>query len=141
MRLVQVRFGPASDVPKPKVQVMQRPDSSNKRYPKMTADKRRRFEKAIAEEKAAQTENVAAAKPVAEKLVLERKKTAALVAELRAAREAAGVSLSEIDQRTGIRKSALSRLENSKAPNPTLVTLQRYATAIGMKLEHLLKAI
>ena len=31
-------------------------------------------------------------------------------------------------------KSALSRLENSKAPNPTLAYLQRYAEAIGCRL-------
>ncbi len=105
-------------------------------YPKMTAEQRRDFERAVAEENAGKAENVTAAKPVAEKLLRERKKIAELVAMLREAREADGVSLSEMEQRTGIRKSALSRLENSKTPNPTLVTLQRYAAAIGMKLDH-----
>jgi transcriptional regulator with XRE-family HTH domain len=53
---------------------------------------------------------------------------------LREAREAENVSLAELEKRTGIRKSALSRLENSNAPNPTLATLQRYAEALGKRL-------
>jgi transcriptional regulator with XRE-family HTH domain len=36
--------------------------------------------------------------------------------------------------RTGVRKSALSRLENSKAPNPTLASLQRYAEALDTRI-------
>ena len=55
----------------------------------------------------------------------------AVVPQLRDAREAAGVSLAEPEQRTGIRKSVRSRLENSKAPNPTLATLQRHADTLG----------
>ncbi len=58
----------------------------------------------------------------------------AIVRQLREAREAAGVSLAELEQRTGIRKSVLSRLENSKAPNPTLATLQRYSAAVGKRV-------
>jgi len=118
---------------------MLKPESPEKRYPKMTAEQRREFDRAVAEENAGRAENVAAAKPVAEKLLLERKQIAKFVAELREAREAAGISLSEMEQRTGIRKSALSRLEDSKTPNPTLLTLQRYAAAIGMKLNCLLE--
>ncbi len=115
---------------------MRKPEPSEKRYPKMTAEQRLDFERAVAEENAGRTGNVAAAKPVAEKLLLERKVIAEFVATLREARETAGVSLSEMEKRTGIRKSALSRLENSASPNPTLVTLNRYAAAIGMKLDH-----
>ncbi len=35
-------------------------------------------------------------------------------------------------------KPSLSRLENSAAYNSTLQTLHRYATAIGLSLEHVL---
>jgi transcriptional regulator with XRE-family HTH domain len=59
---------------------------------------------------------------------------AQIVRRLREAREAARVSLAEMEARTGIRRSALSRLENSKAPNPTLASLQRYAHALGKEL-------
>ena len=69
------------------------------------------------------------ARPVAQRLKDERKVFAGLVAKLRMARGKAGVSLSELESRTGITKSSLSRLENSAAPNPTLITLHRYASA------------
>ena len=36
--------------------------------------------------------------------------------------------------RTGIGRSALSRLENDEIANPTIVTLTRYADALGKKL-------
>lgn len=58
---------------------------------------------------------------------------AALV-ELKKAREAAGLSLADVAERSGIDKAALSRLENGIHDNPTVDTLMRYATAIGKKL-------
>ncbi len=53
---------------------------------------------------------------------------------LKAERQAQGLSLSDVEQRTGIGRSALSRLENETEPNPTVVTLTRYAEALGKKL-------
>ena len=53
---------------------------------------------------------------------------------LKAEREAQGVSLSELQRRTGISKSALSRLENDPHPNPTIGTLQRIAEALGREI-------
>ena len=53
---------------------------------------------------------------------------------LRAERERLGLSLADVEQRSGLRRSVLSRLENDNTSNPTLLTLQRYATAIGMTL-------
>ncbi len=53
---------------------------------------------------------------------------------LKAQRQAQGLSLSDVEQRTGIRRPALSRLENETEPNPTMVTLIRYAEALGKKL-------
>jgi DNA-binding XRE family transcriptional regulator len=53
---------------------------------------------------------------------------------LKAEREARGLSLSDIEQRSGIARSALSRLENETDPNPTLLTLTRYAEAVGKQL-------
>ncbi|MCG8649122.1 MAG: helix-turn-helix domain-containing protein, partial [Pirellulales bacterium] len=89
---------------------------------------------AVAEEVAARDENAAAAKDVAPELLREAQFRIAVVRQLREAREAAGISLSELEMRTGIQKSALSRLENSKSPNPTLATLRRYANAVGVEL-------
>jgi predicted transcriptional regulator len=53
---------------------------------------------------------------------------------LKAERQAQGLSLSDVEQRTGIGRAALSRLENETEPNPTVVTLTRYAQALGKRL-------
>jgi hypothetical protein len=56
------------------------------------------------------------------------------VSRLKQEREKRGLSLAEVEERSGLRKSALSRLENDKTANPTLLTLQRYAAALGLTL-------
>ena len=53
---------------------------------------------------------------------------------LKAEREAQGLSLAEIESRSGVAESKLARLENDSESNPTLSTLRRYATALGKKL-------
>lgn len=65
----------------------------------------------------------------------------ALVADLRKAFEvlkaeriAQGLSLADMRERTGIGRSALSRLENDEEPNPTIHTLMRYAEGLGKKI-------
>lgn len=54
--------------------------------------------------------------------------------ELKRIREAAGLSLADVAERSGIDKAALSRLENGVHDNPTVETLMRYAAAVGKKL-------
>lgn len=103
--------------------------------PSMTAEQREAFDAAVAEEMDAKLENVAAAKEVMPRLLAEAEFRVDVVRRLRAAREAAGVSLAELALRTGVQKSALSRLENSESPNPTLATLRRYADAVGVDLQ------
>jgi len=56
------------------------------------------------------------------------------VAALRSTRQELRLSLSDIEERTGIAKSNLSRLENSPNPNPTIQTLTRYAHAVGKEI-------
>jgi predicted transcriptional regulator len=53
---------------------------------------------------------------------------------LKAERQSLGLSLSDVEERTGIGRAALSRLENEAEPNPTVVTLIRYAEALGKQL-------
>lgn len=53
---------------------------------------------------------------------------------LKAERQAQGLSLSDVEQRSGIGRAALSRLENESEANPTVVTLTRYAEALGKTL-------
>jgi DNA-binding XRE family transcriptional regulator len=64
-----------------------------------------------------------------------RKELAAVMRELKAAREAKGLSLADVYQQTGIDRSALSKLENVTNENPTIETLLRYAEVVGKRLE------
>ncbi|WP_417731218.1 helix-turn-helix domain-containing protein [Rosistilla oblonga] len=100
----------------------------------MSDDERVAFQQAVAQERAARSENVAAAAQTAARLRSEAELSRQTMTLLKNARVAAGVSLSEMEARTGMQKSALSRLENNAAPNPTLATLQRYAVAVGKRL-------
>jgi transcriptional regulator with XRE-family HTH domain len=63
------------------------------------------------------------------------------VAALRAERERQGLSLADIAERTGIDRAAVHKLEIGVNRNPTLATLNRYAEALGVRIEWSLKAI
>lgn len=115
---------------------MPRKNGPKETLPKMTAEAKARYERAVAEEMAAKDENIAAARSIAGRLKAERTAIVELVSRLRDARQKAGVSLKELEARTGISKSSLSRLENSIGPNPTLLTMHRYAAALGVAIEH-----
>jgi hypothetical protein len=53
---------------------------------------------------------------------------------LKAERVRQGLSLADIQDRSGIERPNLSRLENDAGANPTVATLTRYAEALGKKL-------
>jgi DNA-binding XRE family transcriptional regulator len=57
-----------------------------------------------------------------------------LLKQLKAAREAKGLSLADLTELTGMDRSALSKLENGQRANPTVETLVRYAEAVGKRL-------
>ena len=57
-----------------------------------------------------------------------------LLIQLKAAREAKGLSLSDLTDLTGMDRSALSKLETGQRANPTVETLIRYAEAVGKRL-------
>jgi DNA-binding XRE family transcriptional regulator len=57
-----------------------------------------------------------------------------LLAQLKAAREAKGLSLADLAKLTGMDRSALSKLETGQRANPTVETLVRYAEAVGKRL-------
>ncbi len=57
-----------------------------------------------------------------------------LLIHLKAAREAKGLSLSQMMELTGMDSSALSKLETGQRANPTVETLVRYAEAVGKRL-------
>jgi DNA-binding XRE family transcriptional regulator len=58
-----------------------------------------------------------------------------LLVQLKAAREAKGLSLADLTELTGMDRSALSKLETGQRANPTVETLVRYAEAVGKRLE------
>ena len=58
----------------------------------------------------------------------------ALFQQLKAAREAKGLSLADVTELTGMDRSALSKLETGQRANPTVDTLVRYAEAVGKHL-------
>lgn len=57
-----------------------------------------------------------------------------VVAALRAARMRKNLSLSQVDDASGLGRSNICRLETSAEPNPTLETLLTLAEAIGVEL-------
>jgi ribosome-binding protein aMBF1 (putative translation factor) len=59
----------------------------------------------------------------------------ALVADLIAARTAAGMTQEEGAARMGTTKSAVSRLESGVCTRPTLSTIEKYAMAAGAHAE------
>jgi transcriptional regulator with XRE-family HTH domain len=58
-----------------------------------------------------------------------------LMVRLREVRERMGLSLTELSERTGLTRAAISRLENGWNLNPTLETLYRYSEALGVVLK------
>jgi ribosome-binding protein aMBF1 (putative translation factor) len=58
-----------------------------------------------------------------------------LVAELVAARQRAGMTQIEVAERMWTTPSAISRLEAGRHARPTLSTIERYAIAVGCRLE------
>ncbi|HEY3964709.1 MAG TPA: helix-turn-helix transcriptional regulator [Planctomycetaceae bacterium] len=57
-----------------------------------------------------------------------------LLVQLKTAREKKGLSLANITDLTGMDRSAISKLETGKRPNPTIETLVRYAGAVGKRV-------
>ena len=58
-----------------------------------------------------------------------------LVADLVAARTAAGMTQQEVAARMWTTKSAVCRLESGVRTHPTLRTIERYALAVGARVE------
>ncbi len=57
-----------------------------------------------------------------------------LLVQLKAAREAKGLSLADLTELSGMDASALSKFETGQRANPTVETLARYAEAVGKRL-------
>jgi transcriptional regulator with XRE-family HTH domain len=57
-----------------------------------------------------------------------------LIQRLRSEREARGLSLNDVARRADVGASTFSRMERGVDRNPTIITLARYARALGMRL-------
>ena len=57
-----------------------------------------------------------------------------MLGKLKKHRESQGLTLADIADRSGMDRSAISRLENGQYLNPTLDTLYRYAQAVGAEI-------
>jgi transcriptional regulator with XRE-family HTH domain len=57
-----------------------------------------------------------------------------LIQRLKHERLRRGLSLADVARVTGQARSAISRLENGLYTNPTLDTVYRYASALGMRI-------
>lgn len=59
---------------------------------------------------------------------------AVFLASARKAREARGLTVSEVADRMGVDPATVSRLESGKQANPTVNTVLRYVEAIGLRV-------
>ena len=64
-----------------------------------------------------------------------------LLADLVAARTAAGMTQQEVATRMWTTKSAVSRLESGRFARPTLNTIEKYALAVSARVEIRVRAI
>ena len=63
---------------------------------------------------------------------------AKIFSELRRVREQQGMSLTELQDKTGIDRASLSKLETGQRANFTLETVVRYAEAVGKHVQFVL---
>ena len=100
----------------------------------LSAEERRRWERAKTAAEGRKEDILAKARRIKNA----RKKVNAAVREavnaLKRERQAQGLSLSDVEKRTGIGRAALSRLENEAELNPTVMTLTRYVEALGKEV-------
>lgn len=100
----------------------------------LTPEEKKRFEKALAETEAEKPwilEQARAWKAAHDAAIGQLSEAFRL---LRAERERQGLSLADMQERTGMQRSAICKLENELEGNPKIVTLQRYADALGKQL-------
>jgi ribosome-binding protein aMBF1 (putative translation factor) len=113
------------------------------RRPRLTAEERaqakREMKKAIIRRKATAAGSVNRPHEATAATVFDQMALNLFVDELRQRREALGLSLSDLSEKTGIDRASLNRLELRKNLNPTYGTLARYAAAVGRSLSLTLK--
>lgn len=100
----------------------------------LTADQQRRLDASRAAAEADRDAIIARGRQVMKQHALATTALRETFQLLKSERRSQGVTLQELEDRTGISRGALSRLENDPAPNPTVRTLQRIANALGKSI-------
>ena len=113
---------------------MKKKSTSDRVYRKLTPEERKRLDVARAETEASKEQILAEGRIRKQAWTAMRREVERTIAALKAERERAGLSLADGEARSGLKRSALSRLENDPKANPNLLTLQRYAAALKMTL-------
>jgi ribosome-binding protein aMBF1 (putative translation factor) len=108
--------------------------TSGRVFRDLTPQQRQRLEVARKETEASKEEILAEGRIRKQAWDAMRREVAQTIATLKAERERLGLSLADVEARSGLKPSAISRLENDVQANPTLLTLQRYAAALNMTL-------
>jgi len=101
----------------------------------MTAEEAAEYRQKLAVVEGEKSRILARAREVFSEIDSRKAVLRAAVDQLKAEREAQGLSVLEVARRTGLSATALSRLESGKTLNPTLETLHRYAAALGKSVE------
>ncbi len=70
-----------------------------------------------------------------------RAELASIFASLKAEREKLGLTLAEMSERCGMAREVIYRLETQATPNPTIATIERYASALGLEVSFALKRL
>jgi DNA-binding Xre family transcriptional regulator len=94
-----------------------------------TIEEKRRWKKAVAETEA-ERESIL---ELGRAFFAARRTAMEVLGDLKEERQRRGLSLADMMRLTGMSRAAISRLENDKAPNPTVRTLSRYAEALGLE--------
>ncbi|QDS85933.1 helix-turn-helix protein [Rosistilla ulvae] len=113
---------------------MNKKSSGNRVVRELTTDERKQLETARAETEVRRDSIVAEARARKRALEAMRKDAQATIRAMKEERERLGLSLADVEARSGLKRSSLSRLENDPDANPTLLTLQRYADALHLSL-------
>jgi len=103
---------------------------------KATPAQAKRIKAAIEDEKQHREATIVQARQMRDASRLARK----VIGQLRTAREQKGLSLADLKEATGMSREAISRLENDEGPNPTIATLVRLASAVGVNLDMSIKS-
>lgn len=97
----------------------------------LTPEERKRWAKSVVETDAGRDQIIDQGRAV----LAAQRVAQQMLGQLRVERERRGLSLADMMLLTGMSRESISRLENDPAPNPTMLTFARYATALGLKLQ------